>query len=419
MGSNGLKPILIISYYWPPAGGVVVRRVLSLAKYLPQFGFEPIILCAGGENPWLTLDKNTPIPDVEVHRIDAGDLNSLFAPGGAPVDVRIKAAMRAVFRTDYMARWADRAYSEARKIIKERDIELVLVTSPPFSVQSIGAKLKREFPLIKYVADLRDLFYSFRKGNPVLTLRRLLAIPRAKRHLCAADLTVVVSPGFEKALSAIGIETETVPLGFDCRIAQAEDYSRGEEFRIVHAGSFPSTGQTPEFVLVAFDMACQFNAEFCRKARLIFAGVTKEYIDSKTPKFAGRPDNITALGQLSHESALELERGADTNLLILTIPSQVGGNDIIPGKFYEYVASRRPIFATCASNSVVARLIEDNEIGVVSRNSPDEIQSALLRLFHLWLEGKLPHGATPETAEKFRAKNLIANYTRILKECLD
>lgn len=413
-----MKKILLISYYWPPAAGIVIRRVMTLAKYLPKYGFEPILLCAGGDTPWMNIEHNVDSPDIEVHRVDASDLNQLFGPERTPLSIRLQTALRATFRSDYMAEWADRALVEAERIIEVRDIDIVLVTSPPFSIQSIGARLKKKFPKIKYVADLRDWFYSFRRGNPILALRRMLAIPRAKRHLRKADLAVGITPGFEEFLSEIGIPHETIMLGFDCDIAEEINYKAGEEFRLVHTGSFPSTGQTPEFVLIAFDMACQKSIQFREKARLVFAGVDQEYIDSRTPRFAERPDNIRAFGHVSHEKAIEMQRSSDVNLLIVTIPRQLGGDKVPTGKFYEYIAARRPIFATCPPKSVLFDLITENELGVVCRNSPDEIELELLKLFQKWQSGKLPSGASREVAEKFRAEKMIEDYSRVLTELL-
>lgn len=410
-----MKKVLLISYYWPPAGGIVIRRAMTLAKYLPLHGFEPIVICAGGETPWMNLDTFVEIPDVRVHRIDAGDLNILFGPEKTPLSVRIRTAIRATFRSDYMANWADRAQAEAEKIIAGEDIDIVIITSPPFSLQGIGTALKKKFPNIKYVADLRDLFYSFRRGNPLLALRRMLAIARAKAHLRNADLIVKIWPEFEDHLVKSGFETETVLLGFDCEIAEDGDYVPGEEFRIIHTGSFPSTGQTAEFVLIAFDMACNQSSLFAKKARLIFAGASPEYIADKTPRFAERPDNVKALGHIPHSKALELQRGADVNLLISSIPKQLGGEVVITGKFYEYVASRRPILATCHKNNVAADLIRQHNLGVVCPNIPDSIELELLNLFSVWLSGNLPPGASPEIAEKFSSAKMIERYAEILE----
>ena len=38
-----LKRVLIITYYWPPSGGAGVQRWLKFAKYLPEFGWQPVI----------------------------------------------------------------------------------------------------------------------------------------------------------------------------------------------------------------------------------------------------------------------------------------------------------------------------------------------------------------------------------------
>jgi len=412
-----MKRILIISYYWPPAGGVVVRRVMALAKYLPLHGFEPIVLCAGGDTPWLYLDDTVEATDVEVIRIDAGDLNELFSPEKTPINVRLRTAFRALFRTDYMANWADRVAPVAEKIIRERGIDIVITTSPPFSSLSILGGLKQEFHDITAVADLRDLFYSLRQDNLVQFVRRAMALPRIKRDLRKADLIVGASPGFEKELGKLGTPVYTVTNGFDCQIASDEDYRKGEYFRIVHTGSFPSTGQTPEFVLVAFDMACQMNSRFAEKARLIFAGVEPKLIHRATPKFAERPQNTQLPGILSHDEALVLQRSADINLLILTIRKELGGQHVIPAKFFEYIAARRPVLATCNPQSEVAKMVRDLNIGYVSSNAPDQIVKTLLALFNKWEDGTLSGGVNREIVERYSFSKRIAEYAAILEEC--
>ena len=52
-----MKKVLIITYYWPPAGGPGVQRWLKFVKYLPEFNIQPIVYCP--ENPlYPTLDSS-------------------------------------------------------------------------------------------------------------------------------------------------------------------------------------------------------------------------------------------------------------------------------------------------------------------------------------------------------------------------
>jgi len=409
--------VLIISYYWPPCGGVVILRPLSLARYLRDHGFKPIIICSGGNSPWLFMDEHIETPSVEVHRVDSGDLNALFDSRKTPLSIRIRTALRATFRTDYMAKWADRATEKAKEIIEEKGIELVIATSPPFSVQRVGYELKREFRDIKYIADLQDLFYSFRRGNPILGLRRMLAIPRTIKHIRSADLVITASSGFSLGLKDLGIDSRAVSIGFDCKIATPDDYKRGDLFRMLHTGSFPSTGQTAEYVISAFLEAQKKDKDFREKARLIFAGGNPR---NKIGEIAlDCYSGIDYLGELTHSKAIDLQRSIDVNLLILTIPDDVGGKSIIPGKMFEYIASLRPVLSTVPEDGEAARIARKNNLGpVVGANNIRAISNAMLDLFQSWKTGKLDWGATRDRAEFYRSRNRIAEFAKAMKELL-
>jgi len=412
-----LKRILIISYYWPPAGGVVVRRVLALAKYLPEHGFEPIVLSAGGEYPWLYLDKTAEIPGVEVYRVDAGDLNRLFSPNKTPLGVRLKTAFRALFRTDYMADWVDRALPVAERIIREREIDIVLVTSPPFSLLRIIAEFKRSFPNVKTVADLRDVFYNLRTDNIIQSARRSIALPKIERYLRSADIIVGVSAGFEKELGGFGPPFYTVTNGFDCDIASETEYKKGEYFQIVHAGSFPSRGRTPEFILKGFWGACRENSDFGGKTRLIFAGVKPDEILDIVGRFPNIYCNIELPGMLSYNESMRLQKTCDVNLLVETIPASRGGDTVIPLKLFEQIASGRPVLATVPTDGVAANMVREMELGLVCHyDDTCCIKTALLTLFDEWVSDKLRRGVDSAMAEKYRFGNCIARYAGVLKE---
>src|SRR4051794_37761353 len=177
------KSILLISYLFPPIGGVGVQRALNFAKHLPDQGFDVHVLTAKNATA-ATRDEALvrQIPDdVHVHTAFTPELPFEFrqklwrffsrpADAGAPLQdagtqkVRKPAAWkswpgrlsRRILCPEPEVLWTPFALRKARRIIKRFDISAVVVTAPPFSSFLIGNELKRKFPHLKLISDFRD-----------------------------------------------------------------------------------------------------------------------------------------------------------------------------------------------------------------------------------------------------------------------
>ena len=176
---NPQDPILLLSYAFPPVGGIMVQRVLSFAKYLPRCGFKVHVLT--------TWNPATPVfdpglldqvpPEVSVHRaftpeppfylrkrlwerFDRGSKEAAAAPPGgwkAALRRRIKRALC----PDVQVLWTPFARRRAERLIPKHAIRYLLVTVPPFSLLQVGNVLKRRFPHIRLIADFRDEWLRF------------------------------------------------------------------------------------------------------------------------------------------------------------------------------------------------------------------------------------------------------------------
>lgn len=171
------KKVLIITYYWPPSGGAGVQRWVKFCKYLPQLDYEPIVLTVkDGTYPLVDETLVDQIPEeLKVYRSKIIEPYSIFGAltGKGKLEVskpatafstkneglikRLGVLVRAnFFIPDARRFWVPFAFKKAKEIIEEHKIETVITTAPPNSTHLIGTPLKKAFPELRWIMDMRD-----------------------------------------------------------------------------------------------------------------------------------------------------------------------------------------------------------------------------------------------------------------------
>ena len=174
--------VLLITFSFPPAGGVGVLRALSLAKYLPENGIRVDVLTARNApavGKDLALLRQVP-ESVTVHRTWTLDLPfwlrkavKKVVSGGGEKTSSTASTQAAVKRgnplkqfvgnlllPDPQVGWLPFALPAAERIIRERKIDVVLITVPPFSSVRLATQLRKVFPALPIVVDFRDEWLS-------------------------------------------------------------------------------------------------------------------------------------------------------------------------------------------------------------------------------------------------------------------
>jgi glycosyltransferase involved in cell wall biosynthesis len=402
MGPDFKPKLLIVSYLFPPNGGIAVQRALSLAKYLPENGFEVHVLkgrnaASPANDP--SLLQHIP-PSVRVHdaftpeipfdvrqriwkmisRRSKPDANSPATPGKASTNglkSLFSRLARRIFCPEPEILWVPFAVRRARKIIREFGVDAILITAPPFSAFVAGTKLKREFPQIKLIADFRDewlTFYlkDFDFQNSPHTRRRAEQIERETVE--ASDLVVAVT---ESSLQEIRQRYPDQPdakfvcvhNGYDPDIVTPFPPHRRIDGKVivVHVGTVYKTA-SPQYYLDALDA---LPAEIRSRFETRFIGRISEELREL---LQNRKSEIKMLGFMPQKQALQEVAQADYLLLTMT-------NDIsLPGKLFEYLAMGRPILALSRKQGEVRRILEATRTGWCEDfNDPGAIQSMLQR----------------------------------------
>ena len=390
-----MKKVLLITYYWPPAGGPGVQRWLKFVKYLPDFGIEPIVYCP--ENP------NYPITDASLLADVSSNLTVLKTPINEPykwaqlfsksktsnlskglisnhkkqsiLEKSLLFIRGNFFIPDARVSWVRPSVSFLSDYITEHQIDTIVTTGPPHSLHLIGLKLKQKHA-IKWVADFRDPWTQIGYHKKLK-----LSYFAQKKHkklettvLQTADEILVTSLKTKTIFSELTTRPITVLTnGFDFEITN--DSTLDSKFTLSHIGSLLA-GRNPYILWkVLSDLIKEFE-DFASVLQLNFIGsVSAEVMDAV--RIYGLENYISNIGYVPHNEVLEYQK--KTQLLLLIEENSKQTEYIIPGKLFEYMASKRPIIAIGPQASDIEKILNQTRSGTYFRYD----ERAALRLLLL------------------------------------
>jgi len=384
--------LLLVTMYFPPAGGGGVQRPLKFATHLPAHGIETHVL-APHDPKWIHSDPDlAPPSQAWIHRTRyLGPRSRKLADelhGRTGLDLLSRQALslsRRVLVPDENVSWNLTAIPAAIRIVSAEGIDVVLTTSPPNSVLLVGATVKRATG-VRWVADLRDSIATHphrRVESAAVRAKEKVSQSLARLVARRADVIVAASDAIAaeaNTLDPAGIVT-TILNGADFDDFAGLEYRRGPRFRITHTGSFFGKRDPRPFLTALAesgldDVVARFVGDFRLSDR--------EWAES-----LGLGDRLELHPYVPRRESLALQR--DSDALLLLIPEAGGrGKGVLSGKVFEYLAAERPILAAVPPEGDAAELIRDTGAGVVA--SPDDVPAlaaALSELHARWSAGAL------------------------------
>jgi glycosyltransferase involved in cell wall biosynthesis len=411
--------LLLVTLYFPPAGGGGVQRPLKFASHLPALGIETHVL-APDDPKWVHQDVDLPMPtQARIHRArylgprSRRLADELHGRGGLDLALRRASSVgRRLLLPDENVTWNATAIPKAISIVRREGIDVVLTTSPPGSVHLIGAAVQKATGA-KWVADLRDSIVL----HPHRSAEGAGARAKQKARAGVARLVARQADAIVAVSEAIAEETRAIePRGRVVTIANGSDfddfaglaYSRGDRFRLTHAGSFFGKRDPKPFLRALAesgleDITVRFVGDFRPGDR--------EFMES-----LGLGDRVEVIDYVPRRESLRLQR--DSDALLLLIPEAGGrGRGVLSGKVFEYLAAERPVLAVVPPDGAAAELVRETGAGLVA--GPDDvpgIRDALLELHSRWRDGGL--NGTPLTPQ-WRDKLSRASRVEELAELLE
>ena len=375
-----MKKVLIITYYWPPSGGAGVQRWLKFAKYLPEFGWQPVILTVDPEyasypqrDESLLSEVN---PECLVFTTKSRELYNFYKLISGKKEVpyggfaneskeglfqKASKFLRGNFLLpDPRKGWNKYALKKAAELIREFDIDTVVTTSPPHSTQLIGMMLKLRFK-IRWIADLRDPWTDIYYYNQFHHTALARKIDKAYELVVVenADLLITVSEDVkrifaEKSKLPIAAKTVVIPNGFDEDDFRIKVVPKETKKVITYTGTISEAYEVDSFL----DALQSLENDLKQQLLIRFVGKVPP---SVAQKFRVTGLEIELVGYVDHPKSIEYLFRSD--ILLLVIPKVKNNKGILTGKFFEYLASRKPILAIGPTDGDLAKIIQETKCG--------------------------------------------------------
>lgn len=382
------QQLLIIAYYWPPAGGPGVQRWLGFTKHLPALGYEvTVVVPKDAHYPVLDLSLLEALPQgiqvIQVPIKEPSRVASLLSRKRTNqlqkgiINKRPSSLQNVLlwlrgnlFIPDARVGWKPAVLRALQAYCTENKNFTLITTGPPHSVHLIGAALKKAHKSIKWLADFRDPWTTIGYHKEL----KLSAFARKKHEqlehniLTTADALIVTSP---QTATEFATKTtrpiHTITNGYDIAVNTSDAQPAGA-FTLAHVGTLLAN-RNPQVLWRVLSKLVKKEPHFATDFKLILAGNIGDEIRQAIAQ-NGLSDFTINKGYVSHKQATAIM--FTSQLLLLIEINSEDTKAIIAGKIFEYLASGRPIVAIGPQDAAIASIIERNNAGAFF-NYEDEI----------------------------------------------
>ncbi len=410
-----------------------MQRWLKFAKYLPEFGWKPVIYTP--ENPSYplldeSLMKDVP-KDLEIVKTKIWEpyqlaeklnkSNKKFKAGQFDVGKnqswksKLSIWVRGnFFIPDARVFWVKPSVKFLEQYLKENQIEVVVTSGPPHSLHLIGLNLKKKLPNLKWIADFRDpwteiSYYKHLKLTKSSDQKHRQLESEVFRN---ADITLATSYTDAENFRKNGANALCITNGFDESDSNTQTLKSSNtqtKFTLSYIGVLEQL-RNPENLWKALNDLVTENEEFAEKFTLKFAGRIDDKILNSI-EHSNLKNHILNLGYLSHDKAIE-EMQTSEILLITNFPND-SSKGIIPGKIFEYLATGKQIISFGPKDADVSKILNETQAGKhFSYDDSGKIKEFILEKFELWKDGNLSENT--QNIEQFSRKNLTKKLAEIL-----
>lgn len=425
--------MLIITYYWPPSGGVGVQRWMHFAINLKKLGWEPIIYTPS--NPQFDIrdeDLRDLVSGIRVvhqpiwepfsifHRL-TGKKNKDKVQQGLVLEKSSKGWMDHLFVwirgnlfvPDPRVFWVRPSVRFLKKLVKEEEIKYCITTSPPHSIHLIGLGLKKRLPELNWISDLRDAWSGWDilpklyVSKPVMWLHRNLE----KRVLEKCDRVLTVGKGYATEFQSKTKKPITIDVIRNGMPARETDELATPDLNQFTIGYFGLLNELrdPDFLWDKLSAFCNEDESFARRLQLRIGGIVSDTIKTRLINDEYLGSRTTFLGYLKHEDVFQ--EYSKCNLLLLLQNKSNNAQWVLPVKFFEYLSAKKPILCISAGQGELAGIIKSHQIGEVhSEASESDMGQFIQKVFSGKYSSEMTHfdKLLKENSRDQQAKDLVS-----------
>jgi glycosyltransferase involved in cell wall biosynthesis len=398
---------------------------LGLARYLPEFGWEAVILTAalpGKPDPHfevietqyhdslgfgkrlLKLDSQSPLIAQAKNKLKIRSEKS-------PLDFILATIGGIIAYPDPQKGWQRFAVEAGKDVLRQQNIKAIISTSPPVTSHIIAKELKGEFK-IPWVADFRDLWTQnhYYLYGP---LRKVIERRLELNTLSVADVLVAASQPWADDLHGLHRQkpVHSIPNGFDPAEVNTTPANLTHKFTITYTGNLYPGKQSPALLLAALRDLITEGSMDASDMEVRFYGPEAGWID-KQAKLYGLTGIVRQFGMVPREIALNKQR--ESQLLLLLKWSDTQQRGVYTAKIFEYLAARRPVIAVGGFPDVVDQLLDETKAGV-SGQTGEEIKALLLRLYQEYKStGAVSYAGDEAETSKYSHREMAKKFASIL-----
>jgi len=383
-----MKKVLFITYYWPPSGKASIHWPLKMIKYLPEFGWQPLVLTVKNEDVFSKKDENL-LRDIDknlkVYKTNSYEPFQIYkrfigkdndeqliasetiskTNGSLSHKISIWIRMN-LFVPDARVGWYFPGVKEGKNLLKDEKFETIISIGPPHTAHLIGMKLSKYYNahhMPVFIDPWVDIAYyrGFKRSKLTLSCDNHLEKKVLKHAKAAIFVTNTMKDDYVKKYNFLSNKSHVLYWGYN-----EDDFKNipnkkedNESEIIVHAGNIFDFQNIPNFW-----NTLKKEIDCGRKLKINFIGSVSPGIKEAIKK-AGLEDNAKYLGFLPYNKMIE-ELGRASYLLVCATEKRH-----VPGKLFEYLRTGKPIIAFGDDNEEVKRIITETNAGMIFNYNED------------------------------------------------
>ncbi|MDB9780655.1 glycosyl transferase family 1 [Flavobacteriaceae bacterium] len=421
------KKVLIITYYWPPAGGSGVQRWLKFSKYLRDFEIEPVIYTIDNPSyPILDKSSESEIPkDLEILKQAIFEPNSMLSffgrnnkkesagflnPNPTFFGSIIQYIRANYFIPDARKFWIQPSVNFLSNYLENNHIDAIITTGPPHSMHLIGLELKKKLG-IKWISDFRDPWTEIDYFQQLPLTKKA-----TKKHqdleqevLINSDMVVVVGETMKEKFLKHTKRIKVLTNGFDT-IEDLSTQKLDEKFSITHVGLM-NFDRNPTILWKVLNEISNTNPGFKNDLRIKLIGKLDDAVIQDLKVFDH--NTIETIPYLDHKDVSKYQ--ASSQVLLLSINEVPSAKGIITGKIFEYLQAKRPILSIGPEDGDAAMILKNTNAGtIIGFKNKTALKATILNLYKDYKEGVL--FVKSINIEQYHRKNITSQLAEVIKK---